>query len=130
MNFPPKICRLRAACLALLTAAMAFLPGCKKAEQSDAVAVTEAKASLQKAFATASPDLKAVAAEAAAGLDAGDSGKAFLQLNQISGRSDLTAEQRGAAVESMLAAGKKLREAAARGDKDAAQVLDAYRAGK
>jgi hypothetical protein len=45
-------------------------------------------------------------------------------------RPDLTAEQRNAATESMQLASQRLRDAAAKGDPDAAKVLDNYRANR
>lgn len=104
--------------------------GCHRSGPSAATIAAESRTALGRAFAKASPELKALAAETAAGLDAAEPGRAFLQLNQLASRPDLTAEQRGAAAESMLAAGKRLQEAARRGDPDAARVLEAYRAGK
>ena len=45
-------------------------------------------------------------------------------------KPDLTAEQRGAAAQSMLSVSKKLDEAAAKGDREAAALLESYRASK
>ena len=106
------------------------LIGCRPVPNSDAVDSRQAVSALNKAFAKAPSDLKVLVEEASSGLLAGDAGKSFLQLSLVSSRPDLTAEQRGITAESMLAAGKKLQEAAVRGDKEAAQVLEAYRAAK
>ena len=87
-------------------------------------------ASEDKAFANASPDVKAALGEAEAAMKAEEDAKAFMQLNALSARPDLTAEQRGAAAQSMLSVSKKLDEAAAKGDREAAALLESYRASK
>ena len=85
---------------------------------------------MSKAFGSASADSKALADEAAAAIKAQEDAKAFVQLNALAARQDLTREQRAAAAESMLTVNKRLGEAAARGDKEAAKLVDEYRASK
>jgi hypothetical protein len=98
--------------------------GCRRSEEAK---VPE----LGTAFEKAGAEAKAQAAQAAAELNAPDSaGKAFLDFQSLSSRSDLTPEQRAAAMKSMLEAGKKLKEASDKGDTEAGKILDAYRAGK
>ena len=90
----------------------------------------EVRSGMSKAFGTASAEAKALADEAAAALKAQEDAKAFLQLNALTARQDLSREQRAAATESMLTVNKRLSEAAARGDKDAAKLVEEYRASK
>jgi hypothetical protein len=108
-------------CLALL--------GCGK---SAGVAQTPeaAKETLQKAFAKAPSEVQAIANEAGAAIQNKEDGKAFLQLDELGKRPDLTPEQRGAATLSMLAVGQRLSVAAANGDSDAAALLEHHRANK
>lgn len=111
-------------------AAMLTICGCHKDGASGQASEAERVKSIRQAFAKSSPDVKAAAEEAAAGLESADTGRAFLQLNLLSSRPDLTAEQRGVTAESMLTAATRLREAAAKGDRDAAKLLEDYRATK
>ena len=85
---------------------------------------------MQQAFVAASADVKAMAGEVEAAMQANEDGKAFLQLGALSARPDLTAEQRGAAAQAMLTVHQKLNAAAAKGDRDAAALMESYRASK
>ena len=114
----------------LLAAALAFGCGCRKAGEPAAVSEAAAKLSMTSAFAAASPEVKTLADDAAAALATQDSGRAFLQLSALTSRPDLTTEQRTAATESMMLASQRLRDAVAKGDKDAAKLLEDYRASK
>lgn len=117
LSFRPVLA-LGACCLSIA------LTGCGDSSSGVAKTPEEAKQARDVAFATASAEAKAALAEAEAALKAQEDGKAFLQLNALSARQDLTAEQRGAAAQSMLSVSKKLDEAAARGDRDAAALLN------
>ena len=90
----------------------------------------DAKKAMDDAFAGASAEVKAALSEAEAALKAQEDAKAFVQLNALAARPDLTAEQRGAAAQSMLTVNQKLNEAAAKGDRDTAALLESYRASK
>lgn len=90
----------------------------------------ETKAAMQQAFAGATADVKALAGDVQAAIQSQEDGKAFLQLGALSSRPDLTAEQRAVAAQSMLSVGQKLNAAAAKGDRDAAALLESYRASK
>ena len=84
---------------------------------------------MRDAFKQANPELKSAADETAVAIER-EPAKALRQLQGISANVDLTAEQRRAAEQSMLLLLKKLRDAAAKGDANAEQALDAYRATK
>ena len=113
-------------CLALTFSAMI---GCKKAEAPAPADSAEAQAAMQDAFKQANPDLKAAADETAAAIER-EPAKALGQLQGISANVDLTSEQRRAAEQSMFLLLKKLRDAAAKGDANAEQALEAYQATK
>jgi hypothetical protein len=113
-------------CLSLTFSAMI---GCKKAEAPAPATPAEAQAAMQDAFKQANPDLKAAADETAAAIER-EPAKALGQLQGISANVDLTSEQRRAAEQSMFLLLKKLRDAAAKGDANAEQALDAYQATK
>lgn len=59
-----------------------------------------------------------------------DFSTAFVHYRALSLNPDLTPEQRNLANDSMLEMGKKLREAASKGDNQAKQVLENYHATK
>jgi hypothetical protein len=107
-----------------------FLSGCGRSATGVAKTPEEAKAAMGAAFAGASAEVKSEFNEVEAALKAQDDAKAFLQLNALSARTDLTDEQRGATAQSMLSVNKKLNEAAANGDRNAAALLESYRASK
>ena len=104
--------------------------GCSPGGSGQAKTEDQARAGISKAFGSASPEAKALADEAAAALQAQEDAKAFLQLSALNARQDLSREQRAAATESMLTVNKRLTEAAAKGDKEAAKLMDEYRASK
>jgi hypothetical protein len=112
-----------------LSLAFSTLIGCKKAEAPAPATPAEAQAAMQDAFKQASPELKAAADETAAAIER-EPTKALGQLQGISANVDLTSEQRRAAEQSMFLLLKKLRDAAAKGDANAEQALEAYQATK
>ena len=119
----------RAAVSLLVALTLSAMIGCKKAEAPAPATPAEAQAAMQDAFKQASPELKAVADETAAAIER-EPAKALGQLRGISANVDLTSEQRRAAEQSMFLLLKKLRDAAAKGDANAEQALDAYQATK
>ncbi len=89
-------------------------------------ALQEAPQSIQNAFKQAKPELKAAADEVVTALESRQTPKAFLQLQQLSSRTDLTAGQSVAAARAAAAVRAQLAAAAARGDKAALDLLEAY----
>ncbi|MEO8425815.1 MAG: hypothetical protein ABI651_01755 [Verrucomicrobiota bacterium] len=120
---------VRAGVSLLLSLTLSALIGCKKAEAPAPATPAEAQAAMQDAFKQANPELKSAADETAAAIDR-EPAKALGQLQGITANVDLTSEQRRAAEQSTLLLLKKLREAAAKGDANAEQALEAYRATK
>ncbi len=106
------------------------LVGCGNSSSGAAKTPEEAKVALQQAFATAPAEVKAITDEVQTAIQEKNDGKAFVQLGTLNSRQDLTREQRGVAALSMLALGQKLNAAAANGDKEAAALMEAYRASK
>ncbi len=123
---------LRVSRLLVLTALVVgvAVAGCKPGGAGQVQTEEQARTGISKAFGTASPEARALADEAAAALQAQQDVKAFADLSALNARQDLTREQRAAATESMLTVNKRLSEAAARGDKEAAKLMDDYRASK
>jgi len=110
---------------------VAVLAGCgKKAPAIETMAPQEAAQTFQSVFKDAPAEAKSSANEVAASLQSENSGKAFLQLQELSKRSDLTADQTAAAVATMASVRANLATAAARGDKAAAELLEMYRSTK
>ncbi len=104
--------------------------GCSRSGGGQAQTEEEVRTGMSKSFAGASAETKALADEAAAAIKAQEDAKAFIQLNALAARQDLSREQRAAAAESMLTVNKRLSEAAAKGDKDAAKLVEEYRSSK
>lgn len=104
--------------------------GCGRSGAGVAKTPEQAKEAIKQAFAGAPSDAKTLAGDIEAAMKANEDAKAFLQLGNLTARPDLTAEQRGAAAQAMLTVNQKLSAAAANGDRDAAALLDSYRASK
>jgi hypothetical protein len=97
--------------------------GCKRSDLPAGVATN-----VQSAFKSTSANVREFAEQGVEAEGKGDFGTAFVHYRALSLNPELTQEQRNAADKSMIEMGKKLREAAAKGDKDAEKVLDNYRA--
>ena len=122
---------MRPAWLGLLTVLFVHaVCGCGRTGGGQAQTEEEARTGISKTFAGASAEAKALAEEAAAAIKAQEDAKAFVQLNALAARQDLSREQRAAAAESMLTVNTRLNEAAARGDREAAKLVEEYRSGK
>jgi hypothetical protein len=130
----PEPARRRDSRLALtliLTVLAAAAAGCGSSSAPPAALSTQEVApALESAFKDASAEAKSAATEAAAAVQQNDNPKALLEIQRLSARQDLTAEQREAAARSMLAIMEQLRQAAARGDGAAAAMLEVQRAHK
>ena len=113
------------ACSCLLVAA-----GCGKNEPPQGLPAEQVPAAVQSAFEEATPEVKDAAKEVVNSLQGKDQAKAFLELNTLSTRTDLTPAQREAASRSMLSLNESLRTAASQGDQRAAEALQVYRSTK
>src|SRR2546425_6749886 len=117
-------------CLTLgLTLLVGFAAGCGSkggSSESQQSALEEAPKTVQSAFKEAKPEIKAEADQIVAAIQNQEAPKAFLQLQQLSSSKDLTAEQSVAAALPPASVRAHLQAAAARGDKAAADLLEAY----
>jgi len=104
--------------------------GCKKDGNRATLTPEQIPAAVQNAFKDATPDVKTLADEVAASLQNKEEPRAFGELQVLSSRPDLTPEQREAAVRAIHALNIQLALAAARGDKNAEEMLQQYRATK
>lgn len=123
-RIPPT---LRLALIGLAAAWMATACGRKPPE---AVPVDQATAHAKSAFSGSKGEIKAAAAEVTGSLDRSDYAGALQNIETLSFRTDLEREQREALAAAQIAAMLKLQEAAAQGDKDAADFLQKQRARK
>lgn len=110
----------------LAASSLIALAGCKKDSGSNALAVEKIPAAMNDAFDKAQPEVKTAAQEVVTAVQSQDSTKAFAQLRDLSARPDLNAQQRAAAARAMAAMAKKMSEAAANGDPNAAAYLHTY----
>ncbi len=95
-----------------------------------ALAPEKVAPTLDAAFKNARPEDQQAAHEVVSALQSKDDPKAFVQLQSLTTRPDLTADQRAAATRSMLSVLAQLQAAAANGNKAAEDLLQAYRASK
>ncbi len=106
----------------LILAVAVVLMGCGHNAPS-----TGANTNVQSAFQTTPAAIREFAEQGVEAEGKGDFGTAFVHYRALSLNPELTPEQRNTADRSMLEMGKKLRDAAARGDQDANKVLENYR---
>ena len=92
--------------------------------------VQEIPAALQKAFEKAKPDLKDLANQVVAAVQAQDYSKAFLTIQNLASRPDLTKDQVSVTSRATLTVNSLLQAAETKGDKKAAQTLKGYRTDK
>lgn len=106
--------------------------GCSRSSRDPAagVPVEQVPATIEAAFNNAPIEAKHQAAEAVAALQSQNDTAAFVQLQNLSERSDLTPEQRKAAFASWMAVNARLQESAAKGNSAAQELLEKHRASK
>jgi hypothetical protein len=85
---------------------------------------------IETAFKKARPEIREAANNAVAAIQNQDEPRAFIQLQALSIRPDLTPEQRTATARSMMTVLGRLQMAAANGNKVAEEMLKQYRASK
>ncbi len=107
-----------------------FAAGCKPSANRAALTPEQIPGTVTNAFREAAPEVKNLADEVAASLHNQEEPKAFWELQELSARPDLTPEQREAALRATLALNIRLQAAAAKGDKNAEEMLQRYRATK
>jgi hypothetical protein len=117
---------------ALLAASGITISGCS-GDRDPAPAVAspqEAVPSMQASFQTASEEVKQEAESAVTAIQAQDDAAAFLRLENLSKRSELTEEQRQAMVDAWMAVNRRLAVAASNGNPAAEELLNHYRSTK
>ena len=87
-------------------------------------------AAMQKAFSKAKPEIKALADEAVAAVQAADYSKAFNGFQGLGGLPELTQEQRDVTTRASMTVSGLLQAAQAQGDQKAAETLKNYRINK
>lgn len=123
----------RAGCFLASFLVILFLGiGCSRNNKgaTTTVAPDEASATIETAFRDAPVEVKQQATEAATAVQAQNDTAAFVRLENLSGRPDLTAEQRQAAFASWMAVNARLQQSAANGNSAARELLEKYRASK
>jgi hypothetical protein len=108
-------------------------PGCSQGDTSAVptpVTAEQAAPAVQQAFADAAPEVKEEATEAVAAMESNDDGAAFLRLEQLVARPELSEQQRQAARDAWMAANQRLQAAATNGNAAAEAILENYRARK
>jgi hypothetical protein len=116
-----------ASVLLVLTAA-----GCGSGnDPAPAVSSPEAAApALEATFQDASGETKQEMEEAVAAIQSQNDGEAYLHLESLSQKPELTPEQRQAMVEAWMAVNRRLAAAASNGDTAAEELMKRYRASK
>lgn len=104
--------------------------GCQKNDAPAALPADQVPQVVEQAFKSASAEAKTNADEVVASLQNKDDVKAFVDLQILGARTDLTPGQREAATRSMLSLNERLRDAAAQGDQKAQEALQQYHAHK
>jgi hypothetical protein len=119
------------AAFALPTVAVVVAGGCgKSSAPPSALPIEQVPATMQKAFEGADAATKTAANEITTAVQNNDDVKAMLELQNLTGRSELTSEQREVAGRSIITVMERLQQAAAKGDKNAADALEMHRATK
>src|SRR5262245_37813109 len=88
----------------MLSAAVVLCAGCRKGggNAGSSVTVEQVPATMESAFRNAPEELKTQATEAASAVQSQNDSSAFVQLDGLTRRTDLTPEQRQAAFASWM----------------------------
>ena len=89
----------------------------------EALPADQVAPAIEKEFKNAQPDLRNSVQMAVAALKTNDLATAYLALQSLSGSKDLTDKQRLVVTRSLLTINDKVREAAAKGEGKAGEVL-------
>ena len=94
------------------------------------VSIEESTPTLESAFQQADPQVQAQANDAAVAMQGQDDAAAFVNLQSLSERPELTPEQRQAAFQAWYAVQQRLQAQATNGNQAAQELLNRYRATK
>lgn len=121
---------LKSVALAVLLG-VAFGVGCNRSSPPPApLSVQEMPAALDKAFSKAKPEVKDLANQVVAAVQAQDYAKAFQAVQNLANQPGLTKNQGLVASRAALTVTDLLHAAETKGDKKAAQTLKNYRVDK
>jgi hypothetical protein len=135
MNAQPSsllrtVFRKKTAAFALLLPLL-FGLGCDRSSAPPSpLPAAEMPAAFGKAFSKAKPELKSVADQIVAAVQAQDYSTAFNALNSIMGKGNMTKEQVDVTSRALLTVNNLLQEAQAKGDAKAAETRKTYNATK
>jgi hypothetical protein len=90
----------------------------------------EIPAAVETAFQGADPELVSMTSNLVAAVEAGEDSQAYLLLQTLLNRPDLTVEQRDVVSRSMISIGARLNEAAESGDAAATRLMETHGAFK
>jgi hypothetical protein len=125
-----KALNLGSVALALLLS-LTFGAGCNRSTPPPTpLPVQEMPAALEKAFSKAKPEIKDLASQVVAAVQAQDYPKAFQAVQNLANQPGLTKNQGLVASRAALTVNDLLQAAETKGDKKAAQTLKNYRVDK
>jgi hypothetical protein len=100
-------------------------------EPPEALTSEQLPGAVQEAFQEGqSEEVKQAVRSVLAAVDANDDARAYVLLQELLARRDLTAEQRDTAARAMIMVGQRLNTAAASGDETAEKVMKVHQANK
>ena len=119
-----QISRIHLILLLLLAAVI----GCNKTSSiPEPLTIEQFPSAFEKAFRTAKSDVKDLATEVVSAARTNGYGQAYTSLQSLSTIPTLTKEQSSVVARGMLTLNGLLQSAAAKGDENAAQAMQAYR---
>ena len=114
-----------------LVLSLAYCLGCDRSSAPPApLAAEEMPAALQKAFSGSKPEAKELANQVVLAVQVQDYSKAFLTLQSLSAQSGLKRDQQSITARAMLTVNNLLQSAQTKGDAQATETLNSYRANK
>jgi hypothetical protein len=106
--------------------------GCRPGgEPPEALAEEQVPGAVEEAFQGGqSPEVQQAVRNVLAAVEANDDARAYVLLQELLARRDLTPEQRETATRAMISVGQRLNSAAAAGDQAAEKVVNVHQANK
>lgn len=106
----------------------ALLGGCSRdIPPPQAMPADQVVPAMEKVFKDAQPELKKMAADFNASFKGNDPSRAFMALQTLNSRTELSVGQREVVTRSLLTVNEKLQAAAAQGEAKAGEVMQNYR---
>jgi len=108
-----------------------FAPGCGGGGRPPKeLSPAEIPAAVETAFQGAAPEISAMTSNLVTAVEAGEDSQAYLLLQTLLNRTDLTVEQRDVVSRAMMSIGARLNEAAESGDAAATRLMETHGAFK